>query len=166
MPDPYERHGRAGAWDWDANQLSRSQARQAAAEHDQGEPVKRPPAKKDKDLCKALHWQPHKPVLVADKWTSRWKAGCGWGIPYWSRDMDYTPQWQCRHREVCAGCGKRIADWITPRRCPSYHEITKAEKIILDAQQEQAVARRARWRRATRPVIKGKQGYRKPKKKK
>ena len=162
MPDPYDRHATGGYYE--EPQLSRSQARHLAAERDQGEPVKRPPARKNPGLCKQLHWQPHKPVLVADRWTRR--GSCGWGIPYWSRDMDYTPQWQCRHREVCVGCGKRLIDWITPRRCPSWHEITKAEKIILDAQQEEAVARQARWRRVTRPVIRGRQGYRKPKKKK
>jgi hypothetical protein len=155
VPDPYERHARAkdsSGWE---NQSPRS-ARAAAA----AEPVaKRPPARKDPDLCKATHWKaPHEPKFVLREHS--WKrTGCRWSIS-WTR---VYPEWFCLHEKRCAGCGKVLSVFVGQDQCPDFHEMTAEEQLELDRDVEKMQERwRARgWRK---PVIDGPQGYRKQKK--
>lgn len=154
MPDPYERHARtrdlSGAW---GPNPGRRQARMAAA----AEPVvKRPPGKKDPDLCKALHWAPHKPVLRIREFSWKKPLKCAWRN-FWSRDV---PEWDCNHEEVCSGCGKVLRITVGAAGCPDFHEITETEQQALDTEIELWRVRRAARRR---PVIDGPQGYRKKK---
>src|ERR1700677_1673907 len=105
MPDPYERTGRAGKWDWDNSQPARSQARAAAAQEQLLPDIiregKRPPGKKDPNLCKGQHWKgPHTPEVVVNVngWHS--KKECGWGVSWiWG---NCEPKWYCRHELICS----------------------------------------------------------------
>lgn len=153
MPDPYERHGRPGQWDYADSQPSRSQARKAAAEEPQG---KRPPAKKNPDLCKARHWQPHVTELRTENYGWRRYQECGWSVSYTGKEH----WWSCRHHEACASCGKDFGK-IPLRRCPLYHDITPEEQQRLDAELAVHEERRAKWKPRLKPVITGPQGYRK-----
>jgi hypothetical protein len=153
MPDPYERHARtkdSSGWE---NQNPRSARAVAAAEPE----VKRPPAKKDKDLCKAQHWKgPHTPVF--EKKDSSWRKNytCSWRTG-WSHDR--VPEWHCVHEEVCSGCGKVLNSWLLGERCPDYHLITEEEQALLEAEIERWNLRRVA---RVRPP-KERTGYRKKK---
>lgn len=159
MPDPYERHARPGRW-WNyySGQPSRAQTRAQAAGNPAG---KRPPGKKDPDLCKAQHWKAgHASALrVRIPYFRKSKIYCYWGLPYWGDDSDAT--WYCSHEEYCSGCGKILMIRISGIRCPEYHDITKTERISVEKQREEREIRMAS--RKTRPgkVINGPQGYRK-----
>jgi hypothetical protein len=164
MPDPFDRHSRAGRRDCAESQPSRSRQRTgAAAEHLHPEIVpqgKRPPAKKDPDLCKAAHWKgPHKPGPL-QKRQPFWRRDtpCRWGTS-WSGE---EPRWECWHEETCSGCGKVLRTGISGRECPEWHPMTDAERAAVDAKIErhrEFLAGRA----GHRPVITGPQGYRRPK---
>jgi hypothetical protein len=160
VPDPYERHGRGDGRDAWGPVPSRSQARAAAAAEQVIPEVvpegKRPPGKKDPDLCKAAHWKgPHQPKLYIRD--SGWrKRRCYWGNA-WGRDV---PVWFCAHEEVCIGCGKVLHISIPAEQCPDYHAITEAEQAVLDEEVERWRQRRLARRQ---PVIDGPQGYRKRK---
>ena len=154
MPDPYERHARSSENDWGGN-APRSASRRAAASD---ETVKRPPGKKDPDLCKALHWKgPHVPEfrLREHGWRSK---SCGWTTEWALKG----PHWACGHEEVCSGCGK-VLEAFPGRRCPDYREITDSERTEIEEKIRQWEQRR---RRPFRSRIDGPQGYRKPKKEK
>jgi hypothetical protein len=158
MPDPYERHGRASGWDvWGPNP-SRHQQRAAAAAD---EAAKRPPAKKDPDLCKAVHWKgPHQPELRIRNFGWRRRMECHWGTTY----LDHgDPRWHCVHEEVCAGCGKVLRISIGKFECPYFHEITDEETAAIQADYTRRAELLKNSRRAVRPVINGPQGYRKKK---
>jgi hypothetical protein len=162
MPDPYERHARTkdpSGWE---NQNPRSARQAAAAEQVLPEVVpegKRPPAKKDPNLCKGAHWKmPHKPELRIREYGFRKKDGCHWVIG-WGRD---EPAWWCLHEEVCARCGKVLRITVEREQCPDFHSIATEEQIELDLEIERWRERRAA-RRLKRPVIDGPQGYRKRK---
>lgn len=155
MPDPYDRHGRSRDPDWGSNP-PRSQQRAAAAEDDKG---KRPPGKKDPDLCKAEHWKaPHQLVLRIRELGWRREMKCGWGTSYFYRG---DARWHCAHEEACSGCGKIMFPSIPKERCPEYHEITSEELAAVQADYARREAAISRARR--RPVIDGPQGYRKQK---
>jgi hypothetical protein len=154
MPDPYDRHSRS-RWEW-GNPGARSQERAAAAREPS---VKRPPGKKDPDLCKGRHWRgPHTPevTLNANGWVASRKKLCGWAV-YW---RDHKPYWSCRHVLLCTGCGKDFGSCL-PAQCPLWHEITLEEQAFLDAEMIRQDERMAAWGRRRKPVINGKQGYRK-----
>jgi hypothetical protein len=155
MPDPYERHGRATGGDvWGPNP-SRRQTRAAAAAEPEG---KRPPGKKDPNLCKAAHWKGlHQPRLRIRQY-GRQRLQCRWGTS-WASDK---PTWHCVHEEFCTGCGKILRAGIPAGECPDFRPITKAEQDAIDLEIERYTAVRvSRARR--RAVINGPQGYRKRK---
>src|ERR1700733_12244637 len=124
MPDPYERHARPNGYGDDfAGRMSRRQARDAAAQeqlHPEVVPQgKRPPGRKDPDLCKAAHWKgPHRPEIRVR--ANGWLGGrreCGWGVSWRAGEMHHA--WFCRHEEVCAGCGKTLrGSKISSGECP------------------------------------------------
>jgi hypothetical protein len=163
MPDPYERFGRPGKYDYDDSQPSRSAARDAAAqEHLQPEIIpegKRPPGKKNPDLCKGQHWKgPHTPeaVVNVNGWHS--KNECGWGVSWiWG---NCEPVWYCRHVLICSGCGKDLGK-PSVEECPLYHEITPEEQTLLDEKIRESEERHLAWQQRRKPVIQGPQGYRK-----
>lgn len=154
MPQYMDRH--AETRDGYGSEPARSQQRQKAAQDD---PAKRkPPAKKDPDLCKAQHWKAgHTPVFQMRK-----PYTCKWWI-----DWTVKVAWSCYHEEVCSGCGKVIDPYVKGRRCPEFHGITAAEAQALEREKQERADRIARFqaRRVKRPVITGPQGYRKPKEK-
>lgn len=169
MPDPYDRHRRPGKWgDYPSSQPPRSQQVAAAAqEHLIPEIIregKRPPGKKDPDLCKGRHWKgPHTPEieLQANGWLAGRQKECHWDILGWRSER--KPYWACRHVLICSGCGKDFGK-CTVSQCPLYHAITKTEQAGLDEQirlHDEWIAgmKPSRWRR--KPVITGPQGYRK-----
>ena len=144
------RHARSKDDGW-GPQPSRSQERAEAA----AEAGKPPPGKKDRRRhCKALQG-PHEWIVTTSAWEVRRIKECSWSVYY----RDATTWWRCRHQESCAGCGKILYRHVTPLQCPDYHEITVGERTILDQEIAAQQARRARWKR--RPVITGRQGYRK-----
>lgn len=161
MPDPYERHGR-GSGEWDG-QPPRTQQRAAAAADDP-DPARRGHGKRDPGLCKGMHWKaPHQPVLRQYSWNN---STCGWTV-YWHGREPSEPVWWCGHQEYCSACGKQLQFRLLGKQCPGWHPMTKAEQTQLDAKRQDMLDRAARWRYAPRkPPITGKQGYRKPKKKK
>jgi hypothetical protein len=119
---------------------------------------KRPPAKKDPDLCKVVHWKgPHEPELRIREYSWRKTPTCHWRI-YWPR---LDPVWACAHEKVCAGCGKVLTVFVPAEQCPDFHSITGAEELALEQEALRWAERLATRRR--RPVINGPQGYRKPK---
>jgi len=156
MPDPYERHARPGRWDYASSQPPRSLAKAAAAQEPQG---KRPPGRKDPDLCKAQHWKgSHTPELREVKAYRRGTMPCCyWAPSYTGRE----PWWFCCHEEVCSGCGKILEYKILSSRCPHYHEILPEEREWLAAETERTRELRAKWSYRKRPLITGPQGYRK-----
>jgi hypothetical protein len=159
MPDPYERHSRS-RWEW-GTPGARSQGRAAAAQEQLVPDIiregKRPPGKKDPNLCKGQHWKGShtlEPVINVNGWRS--KKECGWGISWvWG---DCKPVWYCCHELICSGCGKNPGK--SPE-CPLYHEITTAEQAFLDEEIRKSQERHAAWRLRRKPVINGPQGYRK-----
>lgn len=168
MPDPFERTGRAGKWDWDNSQPARSQARAAAAqEHlvpEVNKEGKRPPGKKDPNLCKGQHWKgPHTPgiELQNNGWLAGRKKECGWAV-YW-RMHERKPYWSCRHVLICSGCGKDFGACL-PAQCPLYHPVTSKEQAWIDAEIARREQQEASWVRRRKPIITGPQGYRKKKK--
>lgn len=156
MPEPYDRHSRS-RWEW-GNPGARSQERAAAAQEPS---VKRPPGKKDPDLCKGQHWKgPHTPEIEVNP--SGWpmsRKECGWGVSWvWG---ECKPVWYCRHVLICSGCGKDFG--VCPlAQCPLHHEITPEERAFLDEKIRESEERHSAWRR--KPIINGPQGYRKKKK--
>jgi hypothetical protein len=170
MPDPYERHARPGkhAFYGEPPKGSRGQLRDAAAQEQLVPEIlkegKRPPGKKDPDLCKARHWKgPHTPELrVRAPWSRRRadRVSCYWGLPYWS-DIGQQPLWYCSHEEHCSGCGKILRTRISDVECPLYHEIIKAEREAIETEAGKIRDQRAKWRYRKRPLITGPQGYRK-----
>lgn len=156
MPDPFERHSR-NAWEW-GPAPPRGQARQAAADQELATP-KRPPAKKDRDLCKAQHWKGlHTPVMRI-RHPAAWRrvSKCEWRAS-WGRPPE--PRWHCYHEEVCSGCGKVLSMSVGADRCPDYRPVTAAEQAEIDEVIERWTTRR---NRPIRTRIDGPQGYRKPK---
>lgn len=153
MPQYMDRHAETS--DGYGSEPSRSQQRRLAAQDD---PAKRPPpAKKDPDMCKAQHWKAgHTPVFQM----RRALYDCKWWV-----DWTAKVAWSCWHEEVCSGCGKILDPFIKGRRCPDYHDITPAEAERMAREKEARAERIAQFqaRRVKRPVIKGPQGYRKPK---
>jgi hypothetical protein len=153
MPDPYERHSR-NSWEWGPSP-ARGQARAAAADQDVV-PERRPPAKKDRDLCKAAHWKgPHQPELRKHPQLYYRHSKCHW-TPGWAAR---EPHWACAHEEACTGCGKVLRVWVKKEECPDFRPVTEAERAEIMQAIEQWDARRARRRSA----IDGPQGYRKRK---
>lgn len=150
MPDPYERHGQPGdGW---SRQPSRSQLRRMAATD--GGTAKRPPGRKDPALCKAAHWKgPHRPEIRASKGM---RPECRWDES-WTRSGELA--WRCIHEEVCADCGKLLRFSVGRDECPDFHPVTDAERARIEA----SAARFQEWKVRTRPVISGRQGYRKRK---
>jgi hypothetical protein len=152
MPDPYDRHARPGKW-WGyyGGQPARTQTRARAAKEPDG---KRPPGKKDPDLCKGQHWKStHTPEIGLGK--TRYKTVCGWRVDY--KDETY---WFCLHVLTCSGCGKDFGG-VFMKQCPLYHDVTPAEQAWIGKEIEERKERRARWKIHHRPVITGPQGYRK-----
>jgi len=158
MPDPYDRHGRSRDMDW-GSQLPRSQQRAAAAQ----EPAKRPPGKKDPDLCKGKHWKgPHVTEVQSGKhaWFGGKYRECHWDTHYW---RNREPYWSCIHVLICSGCGKDFG-YAGRGLCPDFHEITPEEQAVLDKQLQEYDERVAsrKWLRNKKPIT-GPQGYRKKK---
>jgi len=168
MPSEHDRHSRPnGCCEGIYSQPSRSQQRGAViAEQQHPEVVpqgKRPPGKKDPDLCKAAHWKgPHQPALRMKEYGWRSKSACEWTI--WWRNPGVI-SWCCGHEEYCAGCGKILRTRIEDGECPGYHPITAAEVAAIEAKRTEDEARLAaaaasRAPHQRRPVIDGPQGYR------
>lgn len=158
MPDPYERHARPGkhAHFGEEPKGTHSQARAAAS----GESAKRPPGKKDPDLCKTQHWKSgHTPALrVRIPYFRKSKIYCYWGLPYWDSD---GVTWYCSHEEYCSGCGKILLTRISGTRCPDYHDITRTEQACIEKERKEREIRRSSWKMRPRKIITGPQGYRK-----
>jgi hypothetical protein len=118
--------------------------------------VKRPSSRKNPELCKGLHWQPHVPVITLRM--LRVKKGCGWSILPWNFAPD--PYWSCWHVLICEGCGKNFGR-IPVAQCPSYHAITPGERELLDTIVSDYQTWASRGKRKIRGIITGPQGYRK-----
>lgn len=162
MPDPHDRHARS-KWEW-GSPGQRSQERAAAAQDD---PTRnKPPAKKDPDLCKGQHWKgPHTPEIEENPkaWLGGKRRVCNWGLRSWVREDEDPFGWFCQHVLICSGCGKDFGG-VYFRRCPLYHDITRAEQEYLDGELAAYRKRRASWKTRTRRVIDGPTGYRKKRK--
>jgi hypothetical protein len=155
VPDPYERHSR-NSWEW-GPAPARGQTRAAAADQGQGlAPAKRPPAKKDKSLCKAAHWKgPHTPE---PRLQQSLRPRCGWEIAW----DDSRPRYFCYHEAVCTGCGKITSTSISFGDCPDSRPLTPERRAEIELEIRRREERTAEWR-AHRQVIEGTQGYRRKK---
>jgi hypothetical protein len=169
MPDPFERHARPNGYgdDW-GPRPPRSQQRTAAATEQLHPEIipegKRPPGKKDPDLCKAAHWKgPHRPEIRVR--AGGWLGGrqeCGWGVSW--RGGETRHAYFCRHEEVCGGCQKTLRGGRIPAsECPLFHAITTEEHAQVEAEIERREARGARRAIRRKPPVTGPQGYRRPK---
>jgi hypothetical protein len=162
MPDPYERHARSG-WEWGSS-ASRSQSRAAAAQEQLIPEIiregRRPPGKKDKDLCKAQHWKgPHTPGITITRNPVTLKRNeCCWAILGWRGKGE--PYWFCRHVLICSGCGKDFGGVPEAQQCPQWHPLTPQEREALDEERRRYDERLSRWKVRRKPLITGPQGYR------
>jgi hypothetical protein len=161
MPDPWERHSAASAWDWGAPG-SRSQERQAAASDQLADPA---PAKapgsvryKDKDLCKGVHPNaPHNIVTVFKAHAYHKSTKCYW-YPSWGNATDEKVRWSCFHHRVCADCGKFIR-YAMHDECEFYPG-TPEQKAAAETRHDQRLAEIAAQGGPQRRGIGGR--YRKP----
>jgi hypothetical protein len=154
MPDPHERHARTGE-DYES-QPSRSQQRRLAATEPE---TRQSPGKKDRNLCKALHWKPHKGEFRVAQYG--WSAArtCRWGTS-WREPGEAS--WLCCHSEICSGCGKILRDRIKAGECPDYRPATPGELAAIEAERiRREEVRTAAWSRKAGRKPTGKQGYRK-----
>lgn len=161
MPDPYERHARtkdSSGWE---GQNPRAARQAAAAEQVLPEVVpegKRPPGKKDPQLCKAAHWKgPHTPELRIRQVGWRRTLTCKWALSWGTENV---PRYYCNHEAFCAGCGKVLSTSIGFNDCPDSHPVTDGERAEIDLDVERWRERRTARRQ---PVIDGPQGYRRRK---
>lgn len=159
MPDQFERHARNADSGWAGNP-GRKQSRAAAAADTA---PKRPPAKKDKNLCKAAHWKgPHTPELRTRQFGWRKGAKCGWGVSWGGG----KPAYFCHHEAFCTGCGKVTSTSIGFNDCPDSGPLADERRVQIELSIEQSRERLAAYRARRHPVIDGPQGYRKSKEEK
>jgi hypothetical protein len=159
MPKRFERHAR-GNFDWGTPGSRHDELARAVSDH----PAGKAPGKKDPSLCKAAHWKgPHQPELRMQVYSWRRTVGCGWALS-WRRKGDEL-SWHCAHEEVCTGCGKVLRIGISGQECPDFHPITDGERTAIEAKRAEDEARiaaaRAQSRWQPKPVVTGRQGYRK-----
>ncbi|HEY1705536.1 MAG TPA: hypothetical protein VGG75_38110 [Trebonia sp.] len=154
MPKRFERHARS-AWERGTPGSRRDEVARAVTE-----PAAKAPGKKDRDLCKAAHWKgPHQPQLRMRVYPGPRPGRCQWSAGWRSNGK---LAWYCDHQEVCAGCGKVLRSWIGATECPDFHEVTAAERAVIEEKRAEAeaqvTAQRSRWPR--KPPVTGRQGYR------
>lgn len=146
MPDPNERHGKGDGW---GSLPSRADlVRQAAMDS----APRRAPAKKDHSLCKDTHWKgPHTPEIRQSKGM---RPECKWYSSYIEQGK---PVWGCVHEEVCSGCGKILRIKVGNDECPDFRPITDEELEAIKKWADRVAGIRA----SRKPLIKGRQSYRK-----
>ena len=159
MTDRRERHGTSS--DYFESQPARSQQTAEIVDEELllDTPLAQPkpaPGKKNKDLCKQNHWQPHGYALRIHQYG--WKT-CRWTVT-WDRDVHgYVIGWQCSHEAYCPHCGKTLESRLTARECPDWAPVTETEKTFL----EEELTRYANRRSYRKPLITGPTHYRKKK---
>jgi hypothetical protein len=153
------KHWRRRGWDWDHPP---GKAAVVAADLADNAPAKRPPGHKDKDWCKGAPDHAHtKTIGLFD--TTPQAPPCQWR-PQWGHTAQaFEVAWSCHHRERCIHCQKVFREpWdLAPAECPAYPGI-QAQKAAAETEMAQWVERRANMRWYRRPVITGRQGYRRP----
>ena len=161
MPRRFERHKRT-KWEWGLPGARSGEVREAARADP--EPAKRAPARKDtKHWCHGKEGAEHVPHLVLAEDTPQAREhACRWTVRWdWQVTHAWAVGWKCGHREACAGCGRVLRELgdLKARECPVYPgsetQHAEAEAELVEMQQMKP---RVRWRR--KPVITGKQGYR------
>jgi len=155
----HERHARSKEWD---TPPARSAEVRAAAVADQGEPVKRTPARKDTARwCGGHTGREHAPHLMTPAETTGWRQrACGWVTTWDRRERDYKIAWRCGHWVRCGQCGRTLRDIgsLELTECKTYPG-TKVQRAAAEADLADYRVRRAKWARR-RLVINGPQGYR------
>lgn len=154
-----ERHGSSN--DYGESQPSRTQQTTEIVDEELllDTPLAQPkpaPGKKDKDLCKQNHWQPHGYELRVRQYGWAKRKTCRWHAAW--TPGGYQIRWYCGHEAYCPYCGKNLERRMPAAACPDWAEITETERASL----EQAIAGRA-VRRARRKMITGPSHYRKKK---
>lgn len=173
MPDPWERHGRPGRWDWWDNNSSRSQQRAAAANDDPVTPVRKARRNRDPDRCTGSPDRQHHGELVLRPVfnVKGVRKACRWEPAWYRKDPgDPLAVWLCVHQEICTGCGKLLWSQISGfpgearRRCPDFpgDEEQKAAAEQVTLAREATRASSPRWYQR-KPPPSGRQSYRKPK---
>ena len=157
MSGRFLRHARSKTDRWDSLP-ARSAEVQAAAAVDP-DPAKRAPSRKDtRHLCKGKPGREHVPVIVIAQSTYV-RGDCEWGSRFPWHDEPVT--WLCHHSEVCAVCQKILREpWdLAPAECPGYPG-SQAQHAEAEAEARASAARVAEYQARRRPVITGRQGYR------
>lgn len=89
------------------------------------------------------------------------RARCRWG-PLWSlEEQELTVAWYCEHERHCKYCGLVFTRRVSDEDCPAYPGTEEQRAVAGQQAFERNEARRAMPRR--KPVITGRQGYRKRK---
>jgi hypothetical protein len=164
MPGKHERHA-ASRWEWGTQPARSTELREAVG--DDPHPSRRPPGRKDKrHWCRGKPGREHVPELAINQSGIYWGRQCGWK-PSWNvTGQDYDVTWWCRHREVCANCGKILREaWdVEITECPLYPgslaQLMAAREQLKDLRIQRAG--RKTWRR--KPAPDGPSHYRRPRK--
>jgi hypothetical protein len=159
------RHGRS-SWEWETLR-GRSELTRAAVAADQGEPPRKPKARKNRARwCGGHTGREHTPAVVEAS-TPLGDGPCGWkGM--WDREAQaYGPGWGCVHEEACSTCGRRFRHYweMPPRLCPAWpgteaqHTAAAGEAARLQRNREERMQLLStKYRR--KPPVTGPQGYR------
>jgi hypothetical protein len=148
VPEQFDRHHQDDGWDGLGSRSELNRRHQKLGET----PAKRPPAKKDPNLCKETHWKgPHTPEIRPSKGL---RPDCKWDSSFINPGKSV---WCCIHEEVCSGCGKILRLKVNNDECPAFRPITEDELTQI-REWDDRVLRRSSGRNR---LIKGRQSYRK-----
>jgi len=124
------------------------------------EPEKRAPSRKDPEWCKTARG-PHVRVTVFFSHFPRVTA-CRWQTWYTRNDNERKLDWLCHHRQVCEACGKVLRFMLSDGECPDYDGVTGYDEALAEAEKNRE-RRQAMFSDRQKPVIDGRQGYRRQK---
>lgn len=144
-------------WDWGTNP-SRSDERAAAIAQEDA-PSRPTPGKKDKKAhCKAAQG-PHQVTKIKRLTYYTCQPALMWNRAHATWDVG----WTCYHELKCQACGKVFETRLSDRECPDWRPLTISQREDFDQQIAQRMKARDAWK-SRKPVIKGRQAYRRPKK--
>ena len=164
MNDRRARHGSSSSIEW-GSQPSRTQQITEIVDEELllDTPLAQPkpaPRRKDKDLCKQNHWQPHGYELRVRQYGWSRRKTCGWIITWNRETREHGIGWHCGHEAYCPHCGKTLDR--RPRECPDWEPLTEAEKTCLEREIAERAGKRPVYRQQ-RKIITGPSRYRKKK---
>ena len=161
MPKRFERHARSGNG-YEANPARHDEL--TAAINTDPEPVKRSPGKKDPSSCKGNQGGPHVPIVMLRSLNPQQQARnqCRYVVVWNRQEEQLETGWHCDHMNACGKCGLVYDSSLRSDRCQAYPGELKQRAEVQRLADERNKERRIspRWHR--RPVITGRQSYRRP----